>query len=493
MATLAVQTGGKSASVTASTPASSAATSALRPSAGAPRPKTKPPPRKKNQQGRHPRTLAPCAQPTTPTVSLSAWTTLTLFSLSAVYAGFDELIKCGRAICKELLLPSSSATNPILARIHQLTNTSTGGPFPPALLTLSDPAITHTHLQLLVRLLTCRAGLRYQASFADSFPSYTGLRNLQLWGAPVGDQGARRLADALTQLPAVRTLCLYNCQLTSHGCTFLSTYLSQRDSCTLTALTLDHNRIGTEGLSNLMLGMKRHCPLTALSLSYCEMEPSACPVLQTLLLLPSSNLSSISLRGNALTHAVLATLANAVRDGSTVRTVDLTSTGICCVHEKAEMRQLLHALTERAANAQTAAPLPLTATSTSILSSSLGTSAKVIPAPPHSSSATKLTATTTSSSSASSTLPKPLQLPTGLRQLLLEGNVLGDDMMVEVVAALKQCPQMAEFEVSAFVEPVLYKQLRLVLRENRVRIAETEGTKKKAKSKKGKSKKKKKK
>ena len=66
--------------------------------------------------------------------------------------------------------------------------------------------------------------------------------------------------------------------------------------------------------------------------------------------------------------------------------------------------------------------------------------------------------------------------------------------MVEVVAALKQCPQMAEFEVSAFVEPVLYKQLRLVrCMRIVVRIAEVEGTgKKKAKSKKGKSKKKKK-
>ena len=404
---------------------------------------------------------------------------LTLFGPAVVLSGFDELIKCARAICKELMLPPSSANNPILARINQLTNTAVGGPFPPALLTLSDASITHTHLHLLIRLLTCRAGLRYQASFTDSFPSYTGLRNLQLWGAPVGDQGARRLADALPQLPAVRTLCLYNCQLTAHGCTFISTYLSQRDSCTLTALTLDHNRIGTEGLSNLMLGMKRHCALAMLSLAYCELDVSACPLVQTLLLLPSSNLSSVVLRGNALTHVALATLANAVRDGSNVSTVDLTSTGICCVHEKSEMRSLLTSLSHRAANAQTAAPHSTTATSSSTHHSAatIPTSAKLSPVPPH---------TATSSLSSTLTKPPPLQLPTGLRHLLLEGNVLGDDMMVEIVAALRRCPQVTEFEVSAFVEPMLYKQVRLVLRENRARIAEIEeaGKKKKGKSKK---------
>ena len=408
---------------------------------------------------------------------------------AVVLSGFDELIKCGRAICKELLLPPSSANNPILARINQLTNTAVGGPFPPALLTLSDAAITHTHLHLLLRLLTCRAGLRYQASFTDSFPAYTGLRNLQLWGAPVGDQGVRRLADALPQLPAVRTLCLYNCQLTAHGCTFLSTYLSQRDTCTLTALTLDHNRIGTEGLSNLMLSMKRHCALATLSMAYCEMDVSACLVIQSLLLLPSSNLTSLVLRGNALTHAVLATLAVAVRDGSCVKTVDLTSTAICCVHEKADMRLLLSALTQRAANAQTASQHSISAASTSLLQSSTTSSTKSSPAPQH----TPI-ATTASTSPAPSSLVKPtLRLPTGLRQLLLEGNVLGDDMMVEIVAALRHCPQVAEFEVSAFVEPVLYKQLRAVLRDNRARIAEVEGVGKKAKSKKGKSTKKKKK
>ena len=412
-----------------------------------------------------------------------------------VSSGFDELIKCGRLICKELLLPSSFATNPILDRIAQLTNTAIGGPFPPALLTLSDPAITHTHLQLLLRLLTCRAGLRYQASFTDSFPSYTGLRNLQLWGAPIGDQGARRLADALPQLPAVRTLCLYNCQITAHGCTFLSTYLSQRDVCALTALTLDHNPIGTEGLSNLMLGMKRHCALTSLSLSYCELDRTACPVLQQLLLLPSSNLTSLSLRGNALTQAMLAALAAAVRDGSNVRSVDLTSTGICCVHEKAEMRSLLAALTQRALSTHAVAPLSSSATLTSTVLSAAAASAKVSLAQSSSSSATKAATVTTSLShsatSASSALSKPPPIPSGLRQLLLEGNVLGDDCMVEVVAALKQCPQVAEFEVSAFVEPVLYKQLRLTLRENRLRIAEVEGTGKKKRVK-GKSKKKKK-
>ena len=294
---------------------------------------------------------------------------------------------------------------------------------------------------------------------------------------------------------AVRTLCLYNCQLTAHGCTFLSTYLSQRDTCTLTSLTLDHNRIGTEGLSNLMLGMKRHCALSKLSLAYCEMDATACPVLQSLLLLPSSNLTSLTLRGNALTQAVLASLAEAVREGSCVTTVDLTSTSICCVHEKAEMRLLLAALKQRAANAQTAAQSSVTAASSfSSLPQPAATSTIRALSGPLRSSSTSTAASTTSAPSSlpSSTPNKPPPLPTGLRQLLLEGNVLGDSMMVEIVAALHQCPQIAEFEVSAFVEPVLYKQLRAVLRDNRAGIAEIEGAGKKAKSKKGKSKKKKK-
>ena len=317
---------------------------------------------------------------------------------------------------------------------------------------------------------------------------------MQLWGAPVGDQGARRLADALPELPAVRTLCLYNCQLTPHGCTFLSTYLAQRDTCTLTALTLDHNRIGTEGLSNLMLGMKRHCALSKLSLAYCELDVTACPVIRSLLLLPSSNLNSLVLRGNALTHTVLASLADSVRNGSCVTTVDLTSTSICCVHEKAEMRQLLAALSQRAANAQTTTQLSATAALSILPQPNNTTSSKALPTPPRTLSSTTTSAattSTTSATSASSTLTAPCQLPTGLRQLLLEGNVLGDDMMVEIVTALRHCPQIAEFEVSAFVEPTLYRQLRAVLRDNRAKLAEIEGASKKAKSKKGKSKKKK--
>ena len=267
---------------------------------------------------------------------------------------FDDLLKGCRALCKDLNLPSSPTSNPVLARLHALTSTAVGGPFPPPLLSLSSPALTPPYVHLLLRLLTCAPLRAYQANFGPpSHVAYPGLRNLQLWGCPVGDGGVAHLADLLPSLPSLTTLSLFNCHLTPLACTHLARYLSPptpppsyslspspptppRPS--LLSLTLDHNPIGDSGLTLLAPALARSA-LTHLSLAFCALSPrTPLDALPTLLTSPS--LTSLSLQGNPLTLAVLAPLTAALTSvpcTSVLASVDLRMVGLCAMHEGGEV------------------------------------------------------------------------------------------------------------------------------------------------------------
>ena len=330
-------------------------------------------------------------------------------------SAFDDLLKAARALCKDLNLPVTSASNPILARIAALTNTALGGPFPPALLTLSSPSITASHLRLLLRLLTSRAGLSYQAAFTVDRPLYAGLRNLQLWACPITDAGVSHLVDALPGLPSITSLTLFHCALPPSSCAHLARYLSgyagasssssclgKRSAVHLRALTLDHNPIGDAGLALLAPALPSS-PVARLSLSWCGLTASASSSLPAML--ASSSLTSLSLEGNAVTSAALPALTAALSSSSSsLRELCMRNVSLYALHE--------------------AAP-------------SFAAFISAIPARPF--------------------------------RLDLDVSILGDAAMKAAVEAARK-GWLIECEVSAMEDVALYKELRTVVRGNRERL-----------------------
>lgn len=58
---------------------------------------------------------------------------------------------------------------------------------------------------------------------------------------------------------------------------------------------LDHNNIGSEGLKNLIQGLKKNPFLEELSVSYCQLDETASHYIQNLLMYVKSNLQKLNL------------------------------------------------------------------------------------------------------------------------------------------------------------------------------------------------------
>ena len=320
---------------------------------------------------------------------------------------FDDLLKAARSLSTELGLPTTPAANPILHRLNSLTGTALGGPFPPALLSLSDPSITSQHMLLLLRLLTSRPAARYQQSFQPDLPLYAGLRDLRVWGCRIGDLGLQHLADGLRLLPSMRVLCLYNCGLTAASCSHLAAYLSQRTAATVVSLSLEHNGIGSAGLAALVSGLSHNSSVSSLSLDYCELDDAAPDIIAQLLSAANAApLSFLSLTGNALTAGVLSSLSCCLPD-SRIATLHLSNAAINLIPSLSPLACLLSSLSCRSP-------------------------------------------------------------PPALRRVTMEGSIVGMEGMRLLLQELTRCTAVLQWDVSPMEDATLFRELRSMLRERRL-------------------------
>ena len=114
----------------------------------------------------------------------------------------------------------------------------------------------------------------------------TQLRELELAGNPIGEEGVRVLSDTLVSgLRGLTSLSVRNCSLT-HECIHSLCKVLQDGRCQLSDVNLTSNAIGDEGVRELFENCltNEHCKLTKLNLRLCILTniciPSLCKALQ---------------------------------------------------------------------------------------------------------------------------------------------------------------------------------------------------------------------
>lgn len=89
-------------------------------------------------------------------------------------------------------------------------------------------------------------------------------------------------------------------KITPLGCEFISRMLHPKSNTNISILKLDHNEIGSKGMSFLAEGIAVNKSLTSLSLTYCNIDAEGARALFEILIFTQSNLEELNLSGNLL-------------------------------------------------------------------------------------------------------------------------------------------------------------------------------------------------
>ncbi|XP_071360677.1 ribonuclease inhibitor-like isoform X2 [Trachinotus anak] len=124
------------------------------------------------------------------------------------------------------------------------------------------------------------------------------LRELDLGYNSISDNGVGTLVEGLNdQNCRLKILRLQGCGVTSKGCKYLATSLTQ--SLKLQELDISRNEIGDKGLKSLSNGLRSHnCQLETLKLSQCNIEQKGCFYLASALQQKSAHLKVLDLSIN---------------------------------------------------------------------------------------------------------------------------------------------------------------------------------------------------
>ncbi|XP_037018984.2 ribonuclease inhibitor isoform X1 [Artibeus jamaicensis] len=143
------------------------------------------------------------------------------------------------------------------------------------------------------------------------------LREFSVAGNPVGDEGVRLLCESLLE-PHCRleSLWVKSCSLTAACCAHVSAMLAQNKS--LQELQLSNNRLEDAGVGELCRGLSQPgVPLRALWLGDCEVTDKSCSNLASLLL-ASRSLQELDLSNNCMSDVGVLTLAESAQQPSCV-------------------------------------------------------------------------------------------------------------------------------------------------------------------------------
>ncbi|KAM7393587.1 hypothetical protein PAMP_020446 [Pampus punctatissimus] len=141
----------------------------------------------------------------------------------------------------------------------------------------------------------CCPALAAVLSMGESY-----LRELDLGYNSISDNGVEKLVEGLVdQNCQLKMLRLQGCEVTSQACRYLATAL--RQSPKLRELDLSGNEIGDNGLKHLANGLRgAECQLEALKLSQCNIEHKGCHYLASALEKNSSHLKVLDLSINMI-------------------------------------------------------------------------------------------------------------------------------------------------------------------------------------------------
>ncbi|KAL1254973.1 hypothetical protein QQF64_013034, partial [Cirrhinus molitorella] len=167
----------------------------------------------------------------------------------------------------------------------------------------------------LVQLMDCGVtdeGCVALVSALRSNPSHMRYMNLSL--NKLGASGVNLLSEGLKDPHCkLEKLRLGKCGVTDEGCAALASALRSNPSH-LRELDLSLNKLGDSGLNLLSDGMKDHCRLETLRLSYCGVTDEGCAALASVLRSNPSHLRELDLSGNELGAFELNLLSAGLKD-----------------------------------------------------------------------------------------------------------------------------------------------------------------------------------
>ncbi|KAJ3163065.1 NACHT, LRR and PYD domains-containing protein 4 [Geranomyces michiganensis] len=164
-------------------------------------------------------------------------------------------------------------------------------------------------------------------SMTTTFDRYSALSGLYLWKTRVDSKGLEALASFLCTHPTVASLHLMDCQITPVAARHVQTIC--KTSTGLRALVIDHNPLGTEGLSAIFAGIQEN-PASVIqkaSFRYCEAGSATADAVGAALA-SNATLLELQLDGNFLADAGIGLLARYMRSNSTLKSLFLAANQI---------------------------------------------------------------------------------------------------------------------------------------------------------------------
>ena len=174
---------------------------------------------------------------------------------------------------------------------------------------------------------------------------YEKLKTLRFWKCNIEDNGLSYVSKYLAGNKSVEILECMDNGITWLGCEFLGRVLKQEVGTSITTLKLDHNPLGSKGVTMLAAGLCMNPCLKLLSLNYCEIEADGAESLQQILIYIKSNLREIYLKGNNLKNAGVVSLLGAVQIAKSLDKIDLADNKISETGEEGELTKELALVT----------------------------------------------------------------------------------------------------------------------------------------------------
>ena len=112
------------------------------------------------------------------------------------------------------------------------------------------------------------------------------IEHLYLSGFPIGDTGAYLISEAVRETATLKTLILYDCNITSRGAEDLSRALAQNTS--LKKVDIGWNNLGDEGISHVAEALKQNKQLKELWIGWCGMTDKGAAFLASALTVNNS-------------------------------------------------------------------------------------------------------------------------------------------------------------------------------------------------------------
>lgn len=152
---------------------------------------------------------------------------------------------------------------------------------------------------------------------------YDQLTALCFWNSDIGDKGMTCLANALPSLPSIVKIEVLDSGVSKAGCIALGAALC-KPSCKLRILRLDHNAIGSEGLTAIVDGLLFNTTMYTLSLGYCAIMADGGAQLARYVSANNCSVKALDLSGNALGPAGTLALALGLRENTSLTELNLS-------------------------------------------------------------------------------------------------------------------------------------------------------------------------